>query len=314
MRSLYLGRAFGIPLYLHWTFALLPLYVLYANWEAPLRSMLLIQAVVFTVFGCILLHELGHALMARTFRIRALDITLTPIGGIARLESMGRGAFQEVCIALAGPAVNLVLVFLLAPLLVVLFLFAGISQSLPSLPGEAGFLGTLFTYLGWVCFANAFLMLFNLLPAFPMDGGRVLRALLSIPLGLIPATAVAAGIGMVVAAGMVFVGLTGEERNPSLLLVAGFVIFAGQRELAGLRRLEAQRKQAEQRRALPPLEPLVPLARAGDPLDPSVPFRPVGIPEPSEPASSRTGFTGFLWDPEAKVWVRWEDGQRMDVF
>jgi Zn-dependent protease len=313
MRSLYLGRAFGIPLYVHWTFILLPLYVLYTNREAPLRSILLIEAVVFTVFGCILLHELGHALMARTFRIRTLDITLIPIGGLARLESMGRGAFQEVCIALAGPAVNLVLVFLLAPLVLALFLFAGLAPSFPSLPDEAGFLGTLFTYLAWVCFANLFLMLFNLLPAFPMDGGRVLRALLSIPLGLIPATVVAAGVAIVIAIGMAVVGLTGEHKDPILVLAAGFVVLGGQRELAGLRRLEAQRKQEEQRRALPPLEPLVVLAPAGDPLDPSVPLRPVGIPEPSEP-NGRSGFTGFLWDAEAKVWVRWEDGQRMEVF
>ena len=308
MRSLYLGRAFGIPLYLHWTFLLLPLYVLYASREAPLASILLTQAILFTMFGCVLLHELGHALMARTFRIRTLDIILTPIGGIARLESLGRGAFQEVCIALAGPAVNLVLVFLLAPPLV-LFRFAGFSQPLPSLPGEGGFLEMLLTYLAGVCVGNVVLLVFNLLPAFPMDGGRVLRAVLSIPLGRIPATAVAAGIAAVLAIGMVIGGFVWSD--PGLVLIGGFVILGGQRELAGLRRLEAQRKQEEQRRlALPPVEFL---ARAGDPLDPSIPLRPVGIPEPSEP-SGRNGFTGFLWDAEQKVWVRWEDGRRIDVF
>jgi Zn-dependent protease len=309
MQSLYLGRAFGIPLYLHWTFALLPLYVLYTNRDAPLASMLLIQAVLFTMFGCVLLHELGHALMARAFGIRTRDITLYPIGGVARLESTGRGPFQEVCIALAGPAVNLVLVFLLAPLLLALFLFGGFSQILTSTSAGGGFPEMLFSYLAGVCAVNALLLLFNLIPAFPMDGGRVLRALLSVPLGLIPATAVAAAVGIVIAAGMVAFGLTREPPEMNLVLVGGFVVFAGQRELAGLRRYEAYRKQEEQRRLeLPPAEPL---ARVGDPLDPTVPLRPVGIPEP---AGVRGGFTGFLWDPEQRVWVRWEDGRRVDVF
>src|SRR3954468_678575 len=102
MRSLYFGRAFGIPLYIHWTFVLLPLYAWYTSRDEPLSTLLLVQAVLFTMFGCVLLHELGHALMARTFRIRTRDITLSPIGGIARLESMGQGPYQEVCIALAG--------------------------------------------------------------------------------------------------------------------------------------------------------------------------------------------------------------------
>ena len=309
MRSLYLGRAFGIPLYVHWSFILLPLYALYASREATLASILLTQAVLFTMFGCVLLHELGHALMARTFRIRTRDITLYPIGGVARLEGMGRDAFQEVCIALAGPAVNLVLVCLLAPLLVLLFLFAGIARPADPFDIGGGPWGMVLSYLAGVCSVNALLLLFNLIPAFPMDGGRVLRAVLSVSLGQVPATAIAAGIATVLAIGMAVVGLTREI--PTLVLVGGFVVFAGQMELAGLRRLEAQRKHEEQRRlARPPVELLM---RVGDSLDPSIPLRPVGIPEPSQP-NGRSGFTGYLWDAEQKVWVRWEDGRRMEVF
>jgi Zn-dependent protease len=318
MRSLTLGRAFGIPLYIHWTFVLLPLYVLYSNHEEPLPSILLAEGVVFSLFGCVLLHEIGHALMARAFRIRTRDITLYPIGGVARLESTGRSAFQEVCIALAGPAVNLVLVFMFAPILIGTILFSGCPQPIEAMQGLISEpWGMVIHYLTLMCFGNAILLLFNLVPAFPMDGGRVLRAMLSIPLGLIPATAVAAGVGSVLAIGtilalgMVYGGST-FGKFPGLFLVCGFVVFAGQMELAGLRRLEAYRKQEQRRlRERPPVEVLV---RMGDPLDPSVPMRPIGTLEPIEPADRRGGFTGFLWDPEQKVWVRWEDGQRMDVF
>ena len=318
MRSLYLGRAFRIPLYIHWTFVLLPLYVLYTSHEKPLPAILLAEVVVFSLFGCVLLHELGHALMARAFRIRTRDITLYPIGGIARLESTGHGPLQEVCIALAGPAVNLFLVFLLVPVILGAIYFSG--SPLPHLDAMAdagGPWGMALEYLLLLCFGNAILLLFNLVPAFPMDGGRVLRALLSIPLGLIPATAVAAGIGSVIAIGAIIAIGTGVggfsfRENPLLVLVSCFVIFAGQMELAGLRRLEAYRKQQE-RRLLerPPVEVLV---RMGDPLDPSVPMRPIGVIEASEPTGQREGFSGFLWDPEAKVWVHWENGQRINVF
>ena len=308
MRSMYLGRAFGIPLFIHWTFVLLPLYILYASQEDSLPGILLAEAVLFALFGCVLLHELGHALMARTFGIGTRDITLYPIGGVARLESMGNGALQEVCIALAGPAVNLVLVFLLAPIVVAALFFYGSTLPLDpktDLVGDPW--GMAIRFLGLICIGNIILLVFNLLPAFPMDGGRVLRALLSIPLGLIPATAVAAGIGCVLAIGMAAFGLI--EKHPFLILAGGFVVFAGQMELAGLRRFEAYRKREQQRlRDRPPVEALV---RMGDPLDPSVPMRPIGTIEPVGP---RAGFTGFLWDSEAKVWVRWEDGQRMDVF
>jgi Zn-dependent protease len=318
MRSLYLGRAFGIPLYLHWTFVLLPLYVLYSSRAEPVPAILLAEAIVFSLFGCVLLHELGHALMARTFRIRTRDITLYPIGGVARLESTGRGAFQEVCIALAGPAVNLVLVFLLAPIVLATIFLSGSPQPVAAMAGDLGGpWGAVINYLALMCAGNVILLLFNLVPAFPMDGGRVLRALLSIPLGLIPATAVAAGIGSALAIGtaVAFFLSDGDSplrKSPGLILVSGFVIFAGQMELAGLRRLEAYRKQEEQRRReRPPVEVLV---RMGDPLDPSVPMRPIGTIEPIEPATRPGGFTGFLWDTEQKVWVRWEGGQRMDVF
>src|SRR5262249_39980961 len=173
-RSLKLGTAFGIGIYVHWTFLLLPAYLLLTTWrifELPIIASLL--TLLFAIFGCVVLHELGHALMARYFGIGARDLPLYPIGGVARLERMSERASEEILIALAGPAVNVVIAAVLIALLILsgtAFGWAGMARSIP---GE--FLMGLLT-------ANLFLVIFNLIPAFPMDGGRVLRALLSIVL------------------------------------------------------------------------------------------------------------------------------------
>src|SRR5271157_5987977 len=148
-----LGRVAGIDLFLHPTFLLSLLPGMTGN-----LSPLLIVA----LFGCVVLHELGHALMARRFGIETLDITLYPIGGVARLERMPRAPGAELLIALAGPAVNFGIAALL---LAVLALGSAVVET--SVP-VGGFLGELLI-------ANLVLGLFNLLPAFPMDGGRVLR-------------------------------------------------------------------------------------------------------------------------------------------
>src|ERR1700679_2118604 len=108
-RSWHVGSAFGIPLYIHPTFLLIVPWVLSQSSGHTAFSAFFSVAVVLTVFACVLLHELGHALMARYFGIGTRDITLYPIGGVARLDSTGNAPHQEVCIALAGPAVNLVI-------------------------------------------------------------------------------------------------------------------------------------------------------------------------------------------------------------
>src|SRR5262249_60731937 len=137
------------------------------------------------VFGCVVLHELGHALTARRFGIRTLDITLYPIGGVARLERLPERPTEELLIALAGPAVNLAIVALLTPLLLAgAFLTPGAEEALAP---PALLLAVTFLVHVWV--ANAVLVLFNLLPTFPMDGGRVLRAVLAYRLGAVRATA-----------------------------------------------------------------------------------------------------------------------------
>ena len=172
-----------------------------------------------TIFGCVLLHEFGHVLMARRFGIRTRDVTLLPIGGVARLESTGETPRQELAIALAGPAVNLVIA-LVAGLLVLL-------MRLPTTPIDpatgAGSFAT------WLIVSNLFLLGFNLIPAFPMDGGRVLRALLSMKGDRVWATRVAATVGQALAVVLALAGMLALHQ-PMLLFIALFVWMGASQE------------------------------------------------------------------------------------
>jgi Zn-dependent protease len=174
-----LGRVAGIDLFLHSTFLLLLAYI-----GATHQNGLMAISLVSAVFGCVLLHELGHALMARQFGIQTVDITLYPIGGVARLERMPRAPGAELLIALAGPAVNVVL----AGLFILLQSATTFVDPYTSVFVTAPFLAALVQI-------NLGLALFNMIPAFPMDGGRVVRALLSGWLGRLRATEVAAKLG-----------------------------------------------------------------------------------------------------------------------
>jgi Zn-dependent protease len=287
-RSIRLGRAFGIPLYVHWSFWLAPLLWVILSFQEGPAGILFGQLLILSIFGCVLLHELGHALMARFFGIRTHDITLYPIGGVARLESTGARPLEEVCIALAGPAVNLFLVLLLSPLVVLAFL-AGLLTGPVALGGGAGLLRFLASFVVALWAGNGVLLVFNLLPVFPMDGGRVLRALLSLGLGQLRATEVAASLALFLAGGLALAGLL--MHNPSLVVVPFVIAFAGQAELYALRQRHRPRR----------LAPIV--------IDSG--SEPATLPETSVPPLH--GFTGFVWDRENGVWVRWVNGQPLDV-
>jgi Zn-dependent protease len=242
LRAWKVGKLFGIRVYVHWSCLLIVVLALGGGLAGttPARA-LLSAALVPAVFLCVLLHEFGHALTAKLYGIRTRDITLYPIGGVARLEGLGKRPVEELCVALAGPAVNLVIAFLLTAALLPFAVGLDPSRVLDDTP--ANLAGAGLVQLLW---ANLVLAGFNLLPAFPMDGGRVLRSLLQLGLGRLRATEIAARIGLVIAVVIAVGAPLAIYRwwgfvHPAPVLVGLFVAYAGQRELWAVRRIEEER-------------------------------------------------------------------------
>jgi Zn-dependent protease len=201
-----IAKVFGIPVRLHWSFFLLMAGFIAYGWFTlgPIGG-LLVTIMMVGAFGSVALHELGHAMAARNYGIATEHITLYPFGGVAAIESMPKEPDHEIVIALAGPAVNFAL-----------FAVFGLLFSVTD--GATG------TIIGAMMSVNLIMGLFNLIPAFPMDGGRVLRALLAKRMGWVPASKLAMQIGK--AFGWVFL-ITGViYRSPSLLMVGGFLFVA----------------------------------------------------------------------------------------
>lgn len=207
----------GIPIKVHGS---LPLFLILAglliNLGGGVSGFLLTVFLWTLAFGCVLLHELGHALAARHYGIPVREITLYPIGGVAALAFMPKDWRREFVIAIAGPAVN----FALAAL------FALAYFLLPGVPGVFG---------GWLVAINLGLALFNLIPGFPMDGGRILRALLARRRSYFRATKIAVDVGRNVAIGMGVLGFLSifmPLASPMLLPISIFIYFAAKAELA----------------------------------------------------------------------------------
>jgi len=202
----------GIPVKIHATFLLIIIWVAASHWLQGnnLPMMLYGIAFVLALFACVVLHEFGHALMAQKFNIKTRDITLLPIGGVARLERMPDDPKQELWVALAGPAVNVVI----AGILLLVLLLTATLEPLSHLGLTSG------SFVERLMVVNVFLVVFNMLPAFPMDGGRVLRSLLAMRMDYARATQISASIGQ----GMAFLfGLIGFFSNPFLIFIALFV-------------------------------------------------------------------------------------------
>jgi Zn-dependent protease/CBS domain-containing protein len=214
-----IARLWGIDIFVHATFVLIVGWVGYSYWlqfhtlDAVLGGILFILA----LFACVVMHEYGHALMARRYGVRTRDITLYPIGGVARLERIPEKPIEELWVAIAGPAVNVVIALLLGTYLAVTGDLI-LANVLNLATGD---------FLPRLLAVNVLLVAFNLLPAFPMDGGRVLRAILAMRMDHLRATQIAATVGQ----GMAFLfGFIGLFRDPFLLFIAFFVWIGAEQE------------------------------------------------------------------------------------
>jgi Zn-dependent protease/CBS domain-containing protein len=216
--SVNIGRIAGTAVRIHVTFILFLVWIFAANYftggAAAAWNGLTFMVLLFL---CVLAHEYGHILTARAYGVETPDVTLLPIGGVARLERIPEEPGQEFFIAIAGPLVNVVIAL-------VLFLVAGADLSATKLAAMESAQVSMIDRLASV---NLFLAVFNLIPAFPMDGGRILRSLLAIKLGFTRATQIAATIGQWFAFGLGFLGLFG---NPLLIFIAIFVYLAASGE------------------------------------------------------------------------------------
>jgi len=214
-----IGSVRGTEIRVHATFFLLLAWVMAAAWMAQGPAAAIVNVFfILAVFACVVLHELGHVLTARRYGVRTRDITLLPIGGLARLERIPEDPWQETIVALAGPAVNVVIWLVLTVALGASFSL-NVVQSL-----EDPTLG----FVERLAVVNLLLVLFNMIPAFPMDGGRVFRAVLSMFMDRVKATQTAARAGQVMAFAFGFLGLTGG--SPLLVLIAIFIFFAANAE------------------------------------------------------------------------------------
>lgn len=258
-RRLKLGTFLGIGLYVHWTFSLVIVYVALNTLETGLFGVAFAIAELIGVFVCVTLHEYGHAMAARQFGIGTADITLLPIGGVARLQRMPRIPWQELIVAVAGPAVNLVLVAVLA----VAFLGLVEPSSLRALVGYSASLvsdrpideemtatlnqlfmaPSLFGFGVLLMIVNVMLVVFNMIPAFPMDGGRVFRSLLAMTMDYRRATSIASKVGLVCAALMAIAALSAVPPRPMVVLIAAFIGYAGLAEARHVAVTESVRGQ-----------------------------------------------------------------------
>jgi len=231
--SLKVASVAGIEVRIHLTFLLFLAWIWFSYYQvAGLPGA--VQGVLFilSLFACVLLHECGHAFAARAFGIATPDITLLPIGGVARLTRLPDKPWQELVVAIAGPLVNVVIA---AALIFVVHSSAELEQ-LQYLESPRVEL------LSKLASVNVMLVLFNLIPAFPMDGGRILRALLAMALPYTQATQIAARIGQGLA--IVF-GIFGLFGNPLLIFIAFFIFAGAQQEAAIVRAKESPRPAAK---------------------------------------------------------------------
>lgn len=227
--SLTIFKIKGIPVRLHWSIILLIFFVIgsLAGNGLSFESSLIFFSFIFLLFFCVLLHELGHALTAKRYGVKTKDIVLSPIGGLARLEFIPEVAIQEFMIAIAGPLVNLAI----ASLVSIIMLILGVGFQLD--------FEYIFTYpsfqslLPFTFWMNIVLFTFNLIPAFPMDGGRIARALLSIRFGFDRATVIATAFAKVLA--IIFFVYAIYYQQFILTIICAFIFITANQEFVNVK-------------------------------------------------------------------------------
>lgn len=277
--NLNLGRLFGIDVRIHWSFWLLPLLVILSGGAGPL-SIGMHLGLLFAMFGCVVLHEFGHALAARRYGIRTRDVTLYPIGGVANLERISEKPMEELVIAIAGPLVNVAIVGLLFGVLALKAALGPIR-----IEGDQIAFDSVDLFLGLLMWLNVGMIAFNLIPAFPLDGGRVFRAILAWKMDRLRATRIAVAVGSVLMFGLAILSFL-YTGSIWLGMIALFLYFAGQREVAALEFREWMRRERENPHSLhSALEAIF-------------------------GGSGRAGSDGasveetFVWDPVHQAWVK----------
>jgi Zn-dependent protease len=217
-----LGKVAGISLFIHWTFSLLIAFIVFINYRAGYNAVQILWSVVFVlcIFVTVVMHELGHALAAKNYGIQTRDITLLPIGGLARLDRMPEKPVEELIVAFAGPLVNIFLAIITG-------FFITLPENAEALAAQLSSGVNASNFFLYFFIVNIVLAVFNLIPAFPMDGGRVLRALLSFQFKRHVATKIAARIGQFIAMGFILIGF---YSNPFLIFIGLFVIVSAQME------------------------------------------------------------------------------------
>lgn len=220
--SLHIGTFFGIPVKIHWTFGLLLLFIAYTILNSDLKPWQSVAygLVILTMFFCVVLHEFGHALTGKRFGVKTMDILVSPIGGLARMNKMPEKPIHEFFVAIAGPLVNLAIAIMISLLFLIItgkFSFDINTYDFNN-PWE---------FVRVLALINFTLFLFNLIPAFPMDGGRILRSLLATKIGKVKATKIASLIGRFLAVCFIIYGIFDEQI---ILAMIGLFIFmmAGQ--------------------------------------------------------------------------------------
>ncbi|MEE9373928.1 MAG: site-2 protease family protein [Saprospiraceae bacterium] len=228
-QSLHLATIKDIPILVHWTFGLFIAFILYTAWEnnfSPADSFWYVMF-VFILFFFVIMHEFGHALVARRYGILTKDIIISPIGGIARLMDIPRKPTQELIVAIAGPAVNVGLAFFFF-----LMLLPFTSNFFPENP-NMNLISAPIDYLRYLLLINVTLVVFNMIPAFPMDGGRVFRALLAYWMPRLKATYIAMIVARIFA--VIFIGLGLYTSHYVLALIGGFILFTSGQEYGQVR-------------------------------------------------------------------------------